>query len=89
MKLYGKVAAVTGAASGIGLACAKAMLDEGARVVFIDRAADKLATITAELGPNAIPLVVDLMDRASVGGVMPALLAKTGELDIFHASAGA
>ena len=89
MKLYGKVAAVTGAASGIGLACAKAMLDEGARVVFIDRAADKLATITAELGPNAIPLVVDLMDRASVAGMMPALLAKTGQLDIFHANAGA
>jgi ribitol 2-dehydrogenase len=89
MKLNGKVAAVTGAASGIGLACAKAMLNAGARVVFIDRAADKLATITAELGPNAIPLVVDLMDRASVEGMMPAVLAKTGQLDIFHANAGA
>jgi len=89
MKLNGKVAAVTGAASGIGLACAKAMLNAGARVVFIDRAADKLAKITAELGPNAIPLVVDLMDRASVEGMMPAVLAKTGQLDIFHANAGA
>jgi len=89
MKLNGKVAAVTGAASGIGLACAKAMLAEGARVVFIDRAADKLAAITADLGPGAIPLVVDLMDKASVTAMMPAILAQTGQLDIFHANAGA
>jgi len=89
MKLNGKVAAVTGAASGIGLACAKAMLTEGARVVFIDRAADKLHAITAALGPNAIPLVVDLMDKASVTAMMPAILAQTGQLDIFHANAGA
>jgi ribitol 2-dehydrogenase len=38
--IEGKVAAVTGAASGIGLECAKAMLAGGARVIFIDRAAD-------------------------------------------------
>ena len=42
-RLNGKVAAVTGAASGIGLACARAMLAEGARVVLIDRAGDRLA----------------------------------------------
>ena len=41
-ELTGKVAAVTGAASGIGLECAKTFLDAGARVVLIDRAADKL-----------------------------------------------
>ena len=39
-RLAGKVAAVTGAASGIGLACSRAMLAEGAQVVLIDRAAD-------------------------------------------------
>ena len=41
-KLNGKVAAVTGAASGIGLACARAMLAAGAEVVLIDRAEDRL-----------------------------------------------
>jgi ribitol 2-dehydrogenase len=40
--LSGKVAAVTGAASGIGLECAKAMLDAGATVALIDRAEDRL-----------------------------------------------
>ena len=39
--MKGKVAAITGAASGIGLACAKTLLAEGATVVLIDRAADR------------------------------------------------
>ena len=41
-QLEGKTAAVTGAASGIGLACARALLAEGAQVVLIDRDGDKL-----------------------------------------------
>lgn len=50
MKLNGKTAAITGAASGIGLACAKALLAEGAEVVLIDRDGDKLSQLCAELG---------------------------------------
>lgn len=87
--LNGKVAAVTGAASGIGLECAKVMLEAGARVVLIDRAEDKLAALCAELGPNAIPLVIDLTSPASVAGMMPQILGKAGQLDILHANAGA
>lgn len=88
-ELGGKVAAVTGAASGIGLECAKAMLDAGATVFLVDRAGDKLKSICAGLGPRAIPLVVDLMSPASVAGMVPAILAEAGHLDIFHANAGA
>ncbi|MDZ4310466.1 MAG: SDR family oxidoreductase [Cypionkella sp.] len=88
-ELNGKVAAVTGAASGIGLECAKAMLSAGARVVLIDRAGDRLAALCAELGPDAIPLVIDLTSPASVATMMPQILAKAGQLDIFHANAGA
>ncbi len=87
--LTGKVAAVTGAASGIGLACARAMLDAGATVVFIDRAADRLTTLCQELGPKAIPLIIDLTNPASVATMLPQILAQTGHLDIFHANAGA
>ena len=87
--LQGKVAAVTGAASGIGLACAKAMLAAGATVAFVDRAGDKLAAICGGLGPRAIPVVVDLASPASVAGMLPEILAKAGQLDIFHANAGA
>ncbi len=87
-ELEGKVAAVTGAASGIGLECARTMLAAGAQVVLIDRAADRLATLCAELGDKAIPLVIDLTSPASVGTMMPQILARTGQLDIFHANAG-
>ncbi len=89
LPLAGKVAAVTGAASGIGLACARAMLAAGARVVLIDRAEDRLAAVAADLGPQALPLTIDLLNPDSVAGMMPALLARTGQLDIFHANAGA
>ena len=55
MQLSGKVAAVTGAASGIGLACARAMLAAGARVALVDRDADRLQALSAELGDQAFP----------------------------------
>jgi ribitol 2-dehydrogenase len=87
--LNGKVAAVTGAASGIGLECARSMLAAGATVVLIDRAEDKLAALCAELGRKAIPLVIDLISPASVATMMPQILARAGQLDIFHANAGA
>jgi ribitol 2-dehydrogenase len=87
-RMTGKVAAITGAASGIGLECARALLAEGARVVLIDRAEDRLRTLCSELGPNAMPLVVDLLDGAQVSGLLPRILALAGHLDIFHANAG-
>jgi ribitol 2-dehydrogenase len=87
-ELLGKVAAITGAASGIGLACAKRLLAAGARVVLVDRDGDALARASDPLGAGAIPLVVDLTDTASVAGMMPQILAKAGQLDIFHANAG-
>jgi ribitol 2-dehydrogenase len=86
--LSGKVAAITGAASGIGLECARAMLVAGARVVLVDYAEDKLRDACAELGPQAIPLVVNLLDPGSVTGMMPQILERAGQLDIFHANAG-
>lgn len=86
--LDGKVAAITGAASGIGLECARTLIGAGARVVLIDRAEDRLAAACAALGAGALPLVVDLTVPSSVSAMMPALLAMTGQLDIFHANAG-
>jgi ribitol 2-dehydrogenase len=88
-QLSGKVAAVTGAASGIGLECARAMLTAGARVALVDRAGDRLQALCNELGSGAIPIVTDLLDHASVSRMLPEILAKTGQLDIFHANAGA
>lgn len=88
-RLKGKVAAITGAASGIGLECAKILLEEGATVVLIDRSEDKLRMLCTELGPNALPIVIDLLDSAQVSGMLPRILDVAGRLDIFHANAGA
>jgi len=87
-QLAGKIAAITGAASGIGLECAKALLRSGARVVLIDRAEDALTEICAGLGADAIPLVIDLTDPSSFARMMPGILERTGHLDILHANAG-
>jgi ribitol 2-dehydrogenase len=88
-RMKDKVAAITGAASGIGLECARALLAEGAKVVLIDRAEDRLAQLCAELGPNALPLTVDLLQPAQVSAILPKILALAGGLHIFHANAGA
>lgn len=86
--LQGQVAAVTGAASGIGLASAEAMLSAGARVVLVDRDAQRLDALRARLGEAAIPLVLDLLDPAACKTLLPRVLELAGRLDVFHANAG-
>lgn len=87
--LEGKVATVTGAASGIGLACARAMAAEGARVVLVDRDEAAAARAAEEIGTGACAVVTDLSDPASTAEMMPRILDAAGRLDIFHANAGA
>lgn len=87
--MRGKAVAVTGAASGIGLASARILLDEGATVVLIDRAEDRLEVLASELGPRARPLTMDLLDPAQVSGMLPRILDTAGGLDVFHINAGA
>lgn len=88
-RMSGKVVAITGAASGIGLACARTLVDAGARVVLIDRAEERLRTLCAEIGPEALPLVADLLDGEQVSALLPRILEAAGRLDVFHANAGA
>ncbi|WP_283179089.1 SDR family oxidoreductase [Gemmobacter sp. 24YEA27] len=84
-----KVVAITGAASGIGLECARTLVAAGAKVVLIDRAEDRLKQLCAEMGPNALPLVVDLLDGKQVSAILPKILDLAGRLDVFYANAGA
>lgn len=88
LPLLGRVAAVTGAASGIGLASARAMLGAGARVVLIDRDAEALAKACEQLGEAALALPLDLLDAARCTELVPRVLALAGRLDVFHANAG-
>ena len=87
-KLAGKTAAVTGAASGIGLECARHMVREGARVVLIDYADEALGKVCDELGPNAYPLRIDLLDTKQTSSIGDRIEALVGPLDIFFANAG-
>ena len=86
--LSGQVAAVTGAASGIGLACAIALVREGASVVLIDASKATLDAACADLGTRAFPLTIDLTNPSAVATMMPQILNKFGKLTIFHANAG-
>ncbi|SON54220.1 Ribitol 2-dehydrogenase [Hartmannibacter diazotrophicus] len=86
--LSGKVAAVTGAASGIGLATTRALLDAGATVVMVDYDEAALTRLGGELGKNAIPQVTNLLDAESCSAMVPGILEKAGKLDIMHCNAG-
>ena len=66
--LTGKRALVTGAASGIGLACAQRLARAGAAVTVLDRDAERTPEVAAELGGTA--LVVDLADSAAVAALV-------------------
>ncbi|MBK1793245.1 SDR family oxidoreductase [Devosia sp. WQ 349] len=89
LSLKGQVAAITGAASGIGFACAKALTEAGAQVALVDRDAAALASACADLGQGAFAVEVDLLSPDSVATMLPAILDRAGKLDIFHANAGA
>lgn len=70
-ELEGKVAAVTGAASGIGLASAEAMLAAGARVVMVDRDQAALNALHNKHGETVIPLLIDLLDAKDCATLLP------------------
>jgi ribitol 2-dehydrogenase len=87
-ELEGKVAVVTGAASGIGLASTEAMLAAGARVVMVDRDVAALQAHRARHGEAVIPLVINLLDPKDCATLLPKVLELAGRLDILHANAG-
>ena len=87
-ELEGKLAVVTGAASGIGLASAEAMIALGARVAMVDRDEAALKALCRKHGDAVTPLVVDLLDPKDCASLLPRVLEKMGHIDIFHANAG-
>jgi NAD(P)-dependent dehydrogenase (short-subunit alcohol dehydrogenase family) len=92
--LAGKTALVTGGGSGIGLACARHLLRDGAVVTIAGRSADKLAGAAATLageagGPERVRTAVcDVTDEAAVEAAVATAAAGAGGLDIAVANAG-
>jgi NAD(P)-dependent dehydrogenase (short-subunit alcohol dehydrogenase family) len=87
-KLAGKVAAITGATSGSGLAVARLFAAEGASVVLLARGEHRLKALAHELGPDATGLVTDVGDPDSVRAAFQAIQERFGRLDILINNAG-
>jgi len=88
--LQNKTIAITGAASGIGLACAQRLHSAGAKVVLIDRNRQALQQACESMGEGAHALALDLLDGAAVSSTLLAsILDAVGSLDALHVNAGA
>jgi NAD(P)-dependent dehydrogenase (short-subunit alcohol dehydrogenase family) len=89
--LPGKTAIVTGAGQGIGLACAEALAEAGARVVVADRDAAAAKAATAQLcsrGYEADTALLDVTDSRRVAEVADDLASRYGRIDILVNNAG-
>ncbi len=84
----GKHAVITGGAAGIGEACAKRLLNGGAKISVWDRDATALASISDKFGPQAQGVQVDVSDEQSVIAAVKATLAWSPRIDILVNSAG-
>lgn len=85
--LKDKVAIVTGASSGIGLATAKLFADYGAKVALVARSRDKLEALAKEL-PGSLAVPCDISDPASVASMVRTVHEHYGRIDILVNNAG-
>ena len=88
MKLEGKVAIVTGAASGFGRAIAERFVLEGARAVLADINGAGVREIAASLGDSAVAVTCDVAQKADVEAMVRAATEAFGGLDIVVNNAG-
>ena len=91
LELNGKVAAVVGGTSGIGLAIAKGMAEAGADVVPTSRRMDMVEAAAAEIeqrGRRSLRVVSDVSDRASLQSVLDESIRAFGKVDVLVNSAG-
>lgn len=89
--IEGKVAIVTGAASGMGRATSRLFADEGARVAAMDINAEPLAEVVGEIneaGADARGWTADLADRAAIDAAITEIAAHFGGVDILINNAG-
>lgn len=86
--LQGKVAVVTGGASGIGKACAVALAAAGALVVVADRNKIGAQTTATELGGNGLAMDFDLAEEESIEAMFGRIETDLGKLDLLVNNAG-
>jgi 2-hydroxycyclohexanecarboxyl-CoA dehydrogenase len=89
--MSGRVAVVTGGASGIGLGTARQFVEDGYRVAVLDRNGEGTEAAAAEIGSTEDPVLgvqVDVADRASVEAAFARVRAELGPVEILVTSAG-
>jgi 3-hydroxy acid dehydrogenase/malonic semialdehyde reductase len=79
---------VTGASSGFGAAVARRFAAEGARVIAAARRADRVRELAGELGPQVLPLILDVRDPAAVAAVVAELPPEFAAVDLLVNNAG-
>ena len=88
MRLAGKVAIISGAASGMGAATARLFSREGAKIVIADLLDEQGRALAASIGPAARFERLDVTDEASWAAVVAATRQHFGRLDILVNNAG-
>lgn len=86
-RLQGKVALITGAAGGIGAATVHRFVQEGAKVAIADLKREAAEALAAEIGPDTLPIAIDIGDEASFKAAIDATVARFGRLDILFNNA--
>jgi NAD(P)-dependent dehydrogenase (short-subunit alcohol dehydrogenase family) len=87
-RLDGKVAVVTGGASGIGAGTVRRLVADGARVVVADIQGEAAAKVAAEHGPRCRSLATDVTSEEEVAAAVDLAVAEFGQLDLMFANAG-
>ena len=87
-RLSGKVAAITGAASGFGRETALRFAAEGAKVAIVDINAEGAATVAEEIGTAASAVPCDVSKRSDVEAATRAMVESFGRVDILVNNAG-
>ncbi len=86
-KLSGKVAIVTGASSGIGLATARLLASHGVKVALVSRSKEKLEKLSAEL-PGSLAVPADMTEIPQVKRMVEVTREHFGRIDILVNNAG-
>ena len=83
-----QVIAITGASSGIGAAAAELLAKQGMSLALIARRSGPLEDVAARCGPNAFPIVADVVKRSEVKRVVQQAIGRFGHVDVWVNNVG-